>query len=168
MISELGDFLDYLDFFLDFLDFLLLLWLLLKITKVTTGHQKRPKMGQNNTISSFYAQRAKKSLGQSHPQELEVGPRSGPYLLVVRKGKVGGLLQVWRARGAVTWSSRSSSSSSTSTSQWWRAWTNPAASTCGVWILECGSWSVKFAVWSVECGRRSGKFAVWSENMSAV
>ena len=43
-----------------------------------------PKMGQNRIISSFLAQRAKKASaeGQSSPQELEVGPRSGPYLLV--------------------------------------------------------------------------------------
>ena len=56
------NFLDLLDFFLFFFYFFKffskLRWLLLKITKVTTGHQKRPKMGQNNTISSFYAQRA--------------------------------------------------------------------------------------------------------------
>ena len=30
----------------------------------------------------FFARRAKKGLGQSPPQELEEGPRSGPYLLV--------------------------------------------------------------------------------------
>ena len=47
---------------------------------VTTGHQKLPKMGQ----SSFFSRRAKKASaeGRSPPQELEVGPRSGPYLLV--------------------------------------------------------------------------------------
>ena len=41
-------------------------------------------MGQNSIISPFFASRAKKSLaeGRSPPQELEVGPRSGPYLLV--------------------------------------------------------------------------------------
>ena len=57
--------------------------LLLKVTKVTTGHQKLPKMGQNSIISSFFARRAKKASaeGRSPPQELEVGPRSGPYLL---------------------------------------------------------------------------------------
>ena len=32
--------------------------------------------------SSFFARRAKKSLGRSPPQELEVSPRSGLYLLV--------------------------------------------------------------------------------------
>ena len=61
--------------------------LLLKVTKVTTGNQKWLKMGQNNTFKSFFAQRAKKALpeGQSPPQELEEGPRSGPYLLVCGK-----------------------------------------------------------------------------------
>ena len=55
-----------------------------KVTKVTTGPQKWPKMGQNSIIRSFSAQRAKEALaeGQSPPQELEVGLRSGPYLLV--------------------------------------------------------------------------------------
>ena len=33
-----------------------------------------------------FAQRARKGLGRSPPQELEVGPRSGPYLLVLIKG----------------------------------------------------------------------------------
>ena len=56
--------------------------LLLKATKVTTGHQNLPKMGQNSIISSFFARRVKKALGQSPQQELEVGPRSGPYLVV--------------------------------------------------------------------------------------
>ena len=42
-------------------------------------------MGQNSIRSSFFAQRAKKAsaVGRSPLQELEVGPRSGPYLLVV-------------------------------------------------------------------------------------
>ena len=63
----------------------MLLRLLLKVTHVTTGHQKLPKMGQNSIIRSFFARRAKKASaeGQSPPQELEVGPRSGPYLLVI-------------------------------------------------------------------------------------
>ena len=74
-----------MDFFV-FLGFLSkFLRLLLKVTKVTTGHQKLPKMGQNSIKSSFFARRAKKSLGRSPPQELEVGPRSGPYLLVCQK-----------------------------------------------------------------------------------
>ena len=51
-------------------------WLLL--------NTKSPKMGQNSIKSSFFARRAKKASaeGQSPPQELEVGPRSGSYLLV--------------------------------------------------------------------------------------
>ena len=42
------------------------------------------KMGKHRIISPFFAQRAKKASakGQSPPQELEVGPRSKPYLLV--------------------------------------------------------------------------------------
>ena len=41
-------------------------------------------MGQDSIICSFFARRAKKATakGQSPPQELEVGSRSGPYLLV--------------------------------------------------------------------------------------
>ena len=74
--------------FIGFLGFLSkFLRLLLKVTKVTTGHQKLPKMGRNSIISSFFAQRAKRASaeGWSPPQELEVGPRSGPYLLVFFK-----------------------------------------------------------------------------------
>ena len=64
-----------------------LLRLLLKVTKVTTGQQKRPRMGQNSIISFFCCLKGKKSLGlgRSPPHELEVGPRSGPYLLVSYK-----------------------------------------------------------------------------------
>ena len=64
---------------------LLLLLLLLNVTMVTTRQQKLPKMGQNNIKSFFFfARRAKKASveGRSPPQELEVGPHSGPYLLV--------------------------------------------------------------------------------------
>ena len=65
-----------MDFFV-FLGFLSkLLLLLIKVNKVTTGHQKLPKMGQNSIITSFL-------LPESPPQELEVGSRSGPYLLVI-------------------------------------------------------------------------------------
>ena len=66
-----------------------LLRLLLKVTKVTTGNQKMPKMGQNSIISPFFARRAKNALaeGRSPPQELEVSPRSGLYLLVFLKTK---------------------------------------------------------------------------------
>ena len=44
-------------------------------------------MGQKSIISSFFAQSAKKGLaeGQSPPQEIEVSPRSGLYLLVIPK-----------------------------------------------------------------------------------
>ena len=68
-----------------FVFFSKLLKLLLKVTKVTTEHHKLPKMGQNSIISYFFAQRATKSLGRSPAQELEVGPRSGPYLLVIQQ-----------------------------------------------------------------------------------
>ena len=56
---------------------------------VTTGHQKFSKMGQNSIKSFFFCPKGKKSLGlgRSPLQELEVGPRSGPYLLVVMKGR---------------------------------------------------------------------------------
>ena len=49
--------------------------ILLKVTKVTTGNQKWPK--QHNKV--FFLP---EGLGRSPPQELEVGPCSGPYLLV--------------------------------------------------------------------------------------
>jgi hypothetical protein len=74
------------DFIFNFFWFLSkLLRLLLNVTTVTTGHQKSPKMGQNSIKSSFFARRAKKASaeGRSPPQELEVGPRSGSYLLVL-------------------------------------------------------------------------------------
>ena len=80
------DFKIFFEIFWIFLDFvvflLLLLMLLLKVTKVITGDQKSPKMGQNSIKSSFFARRAIKASakGRSPPQELEVGPRSGPYL----------------------------------------------------------------------------------------
>ena len=52
---------------------------------VTTWHQKWPNMGQNSMMNSFFARRAIKASakGQSPPQEIEVGRRSGPYLLVL-------------------------------------------------------------------------------------
>ena len=48
---------------------------------------------QNSIKSFFFAQRAKKALveGRSPPQELELGPRSGPYLLVNVKVKCSGV-----------------------------------------------------------------------------
>jgi len=61
------------------------------VTNVTTkcyhGYYWTPKMGQNSIKSSFFARRAKKASaeGRSPPQELEVGPLSGPYLLVFIK-----------------------------------------------------------------------------------
>ena len=67
------DFTNLIDFlsliFILFFLFFFYSKLLLKLTKVTTEHQKMPKMGQNRV--------------QSPPQELEVGPCSGPYLLVI-------------------------------------------------------------------------------------
>ena len=74
--------------FLVFLRFLSkLLRLLLKVTKVTTGHKKLPKMGHKSIVSPFLPKGQKKpsAKGQSPPQELEIGPRSGPYLLVASK-----------------------------------------------------------------------------------
>ena len=46
-----------------------------------------PKIGQNSIISPFLPEGQKKPTaeGQSPPQELEVGPRSGPYFLVYYK-----------------------------------------------------------------------------------
>ena len=57
--------------------------LLLKVTE----HQNLPKIGQNSIFSPFFPRRAKEALSkvQSPPQELEVGPCNGPYLLVVYK-----------------------------------------------------------------------------------
>ena len=54
---------------------------------------KMPKIGQNSIISPFFARRAKQASakGRSPPQELEVGPRSGPYLIVEIK------VNNWRA-----------------------------------------------------------------------
>ena len=62
--------------------FFKLLRFLLKVTKVTTGYQKWPEIGQNSIIRFIFAWWAKKALGRSPLQELEVGLRSGPYLLV--------------------------------------------------------------------------------------
>ena len=62
-----------------------LLRLLLNSIEVTTEHQKWPIISTNSVKSYFFAQRAKKASakGQSPLQELEVGLRSGPYLLVL-------------------------------------------------------------------------------------
>ena len=66
-----------------------LLRLLLKVTKVTTksyqGYYWTPKISKNvpkQHYRLFFCPKGKKSLGRSSPQELEVGPHSGPYLLV--------------------------------------------------------------------------------------
>ena len=71
---------------MDFFEFLDLGFIHFKAIKVTTKsyqvHYWTPKMGPDIIISSFYAQRAKKILGQSPLQELEVGPHSRPYHLV--------------------------------------------------------------------------------------
>ena len=76
----------FFEIFRNFSDFFFVIFtnVTTKGTKVIAGDQKMPKMGQNSIISSFLAQRAKKVLskGQSPPQELEVSPRSGLYLLV--------------------------------------------------------------------------------------
>ena len=78
----------FLDIFLiQIFFFLKFLVLLFRFTEVTTEHQKLPEIGQNSIISPFYQERQKKVLtkGQSPPKELEVGPCSGPYLLLVYK-----------------------------------------------------------------------------------
>ena len=58
---------------LDFYFLLKCLRLLVKFTEVTTEHQKLPKTSKNSM----------KGLSRSPLQELEVGPRSGPYLLLL-------------------------------------------------------------------------------------
>ena len=71
--------------------------LLLKVTKFTTGHQKlQKKNGQKQHNNLFFWPKGKKSLSQrpSPPQELEVGPRSGPYLLVVLTDRMDHWLEV--------------------------------------------------------------------------
>ena len=97
-------FLDFLDFFWifwifwtffgfgDFLKFFEIFWIFFVIvinvtTKCYHGYYWTPKMGQNSIKSPLFARRAKKTSaeGRSPPQELEVGPRSGPYLLVYLK-----------------------------------------------------------------------------------
>ena len=62
-----------------------LIRLLLKVTKVTSGHKNRQKWPKQHNKLFFLPEVQKKASaeGQSPPQELEVGPRSGPYLLVL-------------------------------------------------------------------------------------
>ena len=53
------------------------------VTKVTTEHQKWPIINHNSIISPFWPAGEKSLvLGRSTLQEQEVGPRSGPYLVV--------------------------------------------------------------------------------------
>ena len=90
-IFEISNFflIFFIYFFLVFLGLLSkLLMLLLKVTKVTNGHQKLPKMGQNHNKLFFLPEAQQKALakGRSPPQELELCPHSGPYLLVTEKG----------------------------------------------------------------------------------
>ena len=63
-----------------------------KVTKVTNksyqGYYWTPKIAKNGPKQQnklFFARRAKNASakGRSPPQELEVGPRSGPYLQVM-------------------------------------------------------------------------------------
>ena len=79
-------FLDILNFFVIFCIFFGFFWFFFgsfKVTNVTTkcyhGYYWTLKIAKNGP------KQHKKALaeGQSPPQELEVGPRSGPYLLVV-------------------------------------------------------------------------------------
>ena len=75
-------------FFLNnFFGFFWIFWIVIKFTKVTIksypGYYWTPKMDRNRIIRTFF-DREKKSMskGRSPPQELEVGPRSGQYILV--------------------------------------------------------------------------------------
>ena len=49
---------------------------------------KIAKNVQKQHIKLFFCPKGKKSLGRSPPQELEVGPRSGPYFLVGVTGQL--------------------------------------------------------------------------------
>ena len=76
---------DFLEFFWVFF---VCFFVSFKVTKVTTkcyhGYYWKPKIAKNGPKQQFFfCQRAKKASaeGRSPPQELEVGPRSGPYLL---------------------------------------------------------------------------------------
>ena len=73
-------------FFFIFLFCSKLLRLLINVTEVTTEHQKWLKISTNSVKSP----KGKKSLGlgRSPPQELEVSPRSGLYLLVRIKTEI--------------------------------------------------------------------------------
>ena len=109
------DFLDFFWFFLffwtffgfwDFLKFFEIFWICFDfvvffviVTNVTTksyqGYYWTPKIAKNGPkqyYKLFFFLKGKKSLGRSPPQELEVVPRSGPYLLVNRPGVAGAVL----------------------------------------------------------------------------
>ena len=63
----------------------MLLRSLLKVTEVNTKHQKWPKIRENNQKKAFFGPKKVSAVVQSPPQELEVSPRSGLYLLVIPK-----------------------------------------------------------------------------------
>ena len=73
------------DFFLYFFYFFKLIRLILKVSKVTK--KKWPNIGKNSIISPFFGRRGKTASdkGRIPPQELEIGPHSGTYLLVCIK-----------------------------------------------------------------------------------
>ena len=89
---DVFEFLDFLKFF-EYFFFFGFFWFFgipFKVTKVTTksyqGYYWTPKNAKNGPKQHnklFFCPKGKKSLGRSPPQELEVGPRSGPYLLVM-------------------------------------------------------------------------------------
>ena len=88
-------FYDFLKVFEFFLDFFWFFGIPFKVTKVTTkayqGYYWTPKIAkigpkQNNKL--FFCPKGQKSLCQSPPQELEVGLRSGRYLLVLLNEEV--------------------------------------------------------------------------------
>ena len=101
-------FIEFLRFFLDFFVFFWflskLLRLLLNVTTVTTGHQKLPKIGKKSFFFLPQGQKKASAKGRSPPQELEVGPRSGLYLLVILKMVflVGCLLDPFGGRGRMS------------------------------------------------------------------
>ena len=90
---EFLDFLDFFGFFFKVFDFILIFYcyfgIPFKVTKVTTksyqGYYWTPKMGQNSIIRSIFAQKKSSAEGRSPLHVLEVGPCSGPYLLVLLK-----------------------------------------------------------------------------------
>ena len=62
--------------------------LLIQVTEFNTEHQQWPKISQDSIKKNlFLLEGQKKALagGQRAPQELEVSPRSGLYLLVYLK-----------------------------------------------------------------------------------